>query len=469
MKYKTYRWVLGLFLGLLFGVITLLATLNFKENLARVKESYAREYSFLVKSMAKDLIALGGRGYQIEAAVDACIKDYGKRYEQQKIYLQLYEKEKCLYSSLKEEANGATEKMSTDTGKIMARVVASGRTKYICVSGYLPDQYGNYLLVYYTDITRLIDGWVHNVFYLLIGTLLFSMVLSVCLLILIEHLFKPLETISAVSKKIAAGDYNKKLEIKGEGEIGEVVRSFNTMTDTINSQMKRLEENAAEKQRLIDNLAHELRTPLTAIYGYAEYMQKTNLSEQDKYVSTQFILHESKRLKTISEMLLNLAVLREESQLEMGKINVEALFKRLHQIENIKLREKHIQFSIQNTLQSLYGNEELIEGMLINLIDNAIKACDKEESKIMVKAYEEEAHQVIEVIDNGKGMNKEQISHVTEAFYRVDKSRSRSEGGNGLGLNLCQLIIDKHGAKLKIASEETRGTCVSVIFNAKTN
>lgn len=61
MKYKTYRWVLGLFLGLLFGVITLLATLNFKENLARVKESYAREYSFLVKSMTKDLIVLGGR------------------------------------------------------------------------------------------------------------------------------------------------------------------------------------------------------------------------------------------------------------------------------------------------------------------------------------------------------------------------------------------------------------------------
>ena len=395
------------------------------------------------------------------------MKDYGKRYGEQKIYLQLYEKEKYLYSYLEEEMNMDTEKMNTDTEKIIARVISSGKAKYICISGYLPDQYSDYLLVYYTDITRLIDSWIRNVFYLLIGAFLFSVVLSICLLILIEHLFKPLETISAVSKKIAAGDYNKKLEIKGEGEIGEVVLSFNTMTDTINSQMKRLEENAAEKQRLIDNLAHELRTPLTAIYGYAEYIQKTNLSEQDKYVSTQFILHESKRLKTISEMLLNLAVLREESKLEMKTINAEALFKRLHQIENIKLRERNIQFSIQNTLKSLYGNEELIEGMLINLIDNAIKACDKKESKIIVKGYEEKARQVIKVIDNGKGMNKEQISHVTEAFYRVDKSRSRSEGGNGLGLNLCQLIIDKHGAKLKIESEETKGTCVSVIFNDK--
>lgn len=84
------------------------------------------------------------------------------------------------------------------------------------------------------------------------------------------------------------------------------------MTDTIKAQINELENNATEKQMLIDNLAHELRMPLTAMYGYTEYIQKTRLTDQDKYVCTQFMLNENKRLKVIFEMLLNLAALREE-------------------------------------------------------------------------------------------------------------------------------------------------------------
>ena len=102
--------------------------------------------------------------------------------------------------------------------------------------------------------------------------------------------------------------------------------------------------------------------------------------------------------------------------------------------------------------------------MLINLTDNAIKACDKAESKISIKAFEKEGKKIIEVIDNGKGMNREHISHVTEAFYRVDKSRSRNEGGNGLGLTLCQMIVDKHEGKLMIVSEPSQGTKISIVL-----
>ena len=143
---------------------------------------------------------------------------------------------------------------------------------------------------------------------------------------------------------------------------------------------------------------------------------------------------------------------------------MDELLKRLHQLENVKIREKEIQFKVSNKIDELYGNEELVESMLINLIDNAIKACDKPESKIEIRVYEKQGHKIVEVQDNGKGMTKEQVSHVTEAFYRVDKSRSRKEGGNGLGLTLCQVIANKHNAKLNIESELTQGTKVSVVF-----
>ncbi len=464
MKNKTYRWVLGLFLLLFFGVITIFCIFNFKDNLSRVKESYFREYRFLANSITKDLIVLEGRGYNIDQAVEVCYKDYGNRYVQQNIYLQVYDKEKCVYSSLSNQQAIEVDQIVKAKDTIVTQVVDIQGQKYIRIGGYLPDKYSDYALVYYTDITQITDNWIHNIISLLIGATIFSAILSICLLILIEHLFRPLEKISTVSREIADGNYEEKLDIKGEGEIEEVVLSFNSMADTIKTQIKKLGDNAEEKQMLIDNLAHELRTPLTAIYGYAEYIQKTKLTEQDKYVGTQFILHESKRLKTISEMLLNLAVLREETAVDKKMIKLNELLKRLHQLENIKLREKGIGFSAHSEMEELYGNEELIEGMLINLIDNAIKACNKAESKITVKVYEKEGHQVIEVEDNGKGMTKEQVSHVTEAFYRVDKARSQNEGGNGLGLTLCQVIAKKHDAELIIESEPAKGTKVSVVF-----
>lgn len=455
---------MGLFLLLFFGVITIFCIFNFKDNLSRVKESYFREYRFLVSSITKDLIVLEGRGYDTNQAVEVCYKDYGNRYVQQNIYLQVYGKEKCVYSSLPNQQTIEVDQIVKAKDTIVTQVVTIQGQRYIRMGSYLPDKYNDYALVYYTDITQITDNWIHNIISLLIGATIFSAILSICLLILIEHLFRPLEKISTVSRKIADGNYEEKLDIKGEGEIEEVVLSFNSMSDTIKTQIKKLEDNAEEKQMLIDNLAHELRTPLTAIYGYAEYIQKTKLTEQDKYVGTQFILHESKRLKTISEMLLNLAILREETVVDKKVIKLQELLKRLHQLENIKLREKGIGFSVHSEVEELYGNEELIEGMLINLIDNAIKACNKTESKITVKVYEKEGHPVIEIEDNGKGMTKEQVSHVTEAFYRVDKARSQNEGGNGLGLTLCQVIAKKHDAELIIESEPTKGTKISVIF-----
>ena len=464
MKNKTYRWVLGLFLSFFFGVIAIFCILSFKDNILGIKQSYLREYNFLVNSITKDFIALEGRKSDIHEAADACYRDYGMRYMRQNIHLQGYYKEECMYTSFKEQQTLELNQIVKDKNNIVIQVVTIEGQKYIRICGYLPDKYNEYGLVYYADITSNIDSWVYKIIYLLIGATLFSGILSICLLILIEHLFRPLEQISMISKEIASGNYDEKLDIKGEGEIGEVVSSFNTMSDTIKAQIKKLEDNATEKQMLIDNLAHELKTPLTAVYGYAEYIQKTKLNDQDKYECTGFILHESSRLKTISEMLLNLAVLREETELEKKQIKVDELLKRLHQLENVKLREKGIQLKLSNEIDELYGNEELIESMLINLIDNAIKACDKPKSKIEIRGYEKQGHQIIEVQDNGKGMTKEQVSHVTEAFYRVDKSRSRKEGGNGLGLTLCQVIANKHDAKLNIESELNQGTKVSIVF-----
>lgn len=464
MKNKTYRWVLGLFLLFFYGVLITFCIFNVKRNFGSIKESYLREHYFLVNSITKDLIALEDRKFKIQRAIEICYNEYEKQYKYQGIGLQFYKGSECLYSDMQQGVSMDLRTIEKNKKITHAWIVNVEGKKYLCVAGYLPEQYSEYALVYYKDVTEMIKEWMKQIAYLFGASTVFAGILSIALMILLDYLFRPLEQISATSKKIAAGEYQEKLDIKGEGEIAEVVLSFNTMSEKIRAQMQSLQDYAEEKQRLIDNLAHELRTPLTAIYGYAEYMQKTHLEEEDKYVSTQFILQESRRLRSISEILLDLASLREETGLEMKRIEVGGLFERLYQIESLKFKEKEIKFNYQNELATIYGNEDLLEGMLINIVDNAIKACESRKGKITLRGYEKQGYQIIEVKDNGKGMTQEQLSHVTEAFYRVDKARSRKDGGNGLGLALCEEIAKKHHARLEFDSKPNEGTRVNILF-----
>lgn len=438
--------------------IMLLCIINTGHNFTRIKESYLREHNFLVNSMNKDIATMSSRGCEVDDAISYAYELYERQYEGQKIYLQIYKDEVCIHSSLPAKIATSHEKAEKDMVSISV-VKLSGR-KFLKIGGNLSGQID---LVYYADITDVVSEWGRMNSLLFIAGIIFTGILSICLFILLEYLFKPLEKISYISNQIANGEYKEKLEIKGGKEIAEVVQSFNTMSDKIQHQMNELEQRGEEKQRLIDDLAHELRTPLTAIYGYAEYMQKTKLSEEDQYISLNYILSESKRLKNISENLLELAIVREEKEIEMGPIDIEELFKKIYQTENIKLKERQIKLVFSNELKEIQGNEDLIESMLINLVDNAIKAC-KVEGKISVRAYIEDNKKIIEVEDNGKGMTEEQLAHVTEAFYRAERSRSRKEGGNGLGLTLCEQIAKKHHAELSFSSTPNEKTVVKVTF-----
>lgn len=463
MKNKTYIWTLVLFLAFINVGIMIFCVVNTKHNFSSIKESYLREHYFLVNSMTKDIMAMQNRGYEIDEAIVRSYDSYKRSYESQKIYLQMYKDKVCMYSSLPIKIALSTQKISEEKDITQIDVVKLNKRKYIQIYGKLPEQYSQYALVYYADITDTINEWKKINTSLFIVSIIFSGVLSICLLILLEYLFKPLERISCISNKIANGEYKEKLEIKGGEEIAEVVQSFNTMADQIQYQMQELENYVEEKQRLIDDLAHELRTPLTAIYGYAEYMQNTHLSEEDKYISINYILSESKRLKNISESLLELAIIREEKEIEMVSVDIEQLFKKIHQTENIKLKEKEIELVYYSEMKEIKGNKDLIESMVINLVDNAIKAC-RTKGKITMRAYFEEDKKIIEVEDNGKGMTEKQLLHVTEPFYRADRARSRKGGGNGLGLALCKQIAKKHHAELFLSSKPDEKTVVKITF-----
>lgn len=288
-----------------------------------------------------------------------------------------------------------------------------------------------------------------------------TFILALFLVKFLDILFRPLREISAASRVIAEGDYHTRLPVRGKDEIALMAEHFNRMAEQVESHIKLLQETADKKQQFVDNFAHELRTPLTAIYGYAEYLQKAPATEKERFECTQFILSECGRLQNMAYQLLDLAALRE---LKTEVCSIDSLFQRVREIMQVKAEKSRIALFFSGSGEYVIGNTELLITLLSNLMDNAFKASE-EGSAVRVSAERKEDKVIFEVKDQGIGMTREQIDHIKEAFYRVDKSRSRAAGGAGLGLSICDRIVELHGGSLEFISEPGRGTMAQVILS----
>ena len=234
------------------------------------------------------------------------------------------------------------------------------------------------------------------------------------------------------------------------------------MAEEIQSQMKELIASAESKQQFIDNFSHELRTPLAAIYGYAEYIQKAALTEDDRQTAVDFIMLESKRIQTMAYQLLDLANLKNE-RITLEEQKTSELFESVRQTLHNRIIKEDIQIDFITDFDIVSGDACLLQSLLENLIDNAIKACGTG-GQIKVHAAIEAGNKVITVQDNGKGMDAKDLRHITEPFYRADKSRSRKDGSAGLGLAICNQIALCHGAELTFFSRPGAGTTAKINF-----
>ena len=142
---------------------------------------------------------------------------------------------------------------------------------------------------------------------------------------------------------------------------------------------------------------------------------------------------------------------------EIAKIYIDELFESIKETMSVRLKEKNIDLITETDVDAITSDEDLIKDVIINLLDNSIKASDTG-SRIYLTFKDK----VLSVKDEGIGIPKKDLDSVTEAFYRVDKSRSRKEGGAGLGLSIIKLILDKLGAKMEMESSPGEGTEVRI-------
>lgn len=462
MKQRTFLTTLTLFLVFFNLGIFIVSVSMFKDTINRAKERSLSEHYFITSALIKDFHAVESRGIDVEGSLNSLLQPYSYLSGDSKTGLALYKNNQLAYSNQNASILKDKPLMPMDNVNRLATIRKTNDKTYVIVSGKLPASYNNFTLVYLYNTTDDISSWNDLKNILFLSGFILSILLAFGLLLVLNQIFRPLKQISLTSNKIANGAYDTRLPVSGHDELSKMAQSFNHMAEEIQRQMTELKDAADKKQQFVDNFAHELRTPLTAIYGYAEYMQKAILSEDDRLSALQYIMSESRRLQMIAFHLLQIASLH-NSSIVCEELKISDLFDSVRHTLFGKLEEKNLQVEFTYEIKTIHGDASLLESLLINLINNAIKACGKN-GHIIVHATMEDGMKKITVQDDGKGMAPEILSQITEPFYREEKSRNRNDGGAGLGLAICKQIALSHNAELSFSSELGKGTKAKITF-----
>ena len=231
------------------------------------------------------------------------------------------------------------------------------------------------------------------------------------------------------------------------------------MAGAIEEKVQELSDSARQKEDFVANFAHELKTPLTSIIGYANRIYQKELTREEQKQAAWYIWNEGMRLEALSLKLMDLAVLNHK-EFVLQEMRADILLQELAKDEEYLMSEKNVQLNCDAEQAYISVEYDLFKSLLFNLIDNSIKAGA---DQLLLKGYiDSEKCYVIQLEDNGSGIPENEIRQITEAFYMVDKSRSRKLHGAGIGLSLAEKIAEIHGSSLKFESDGKSGTKVSI-------
>lgn len=282
--------------------------------------------------------------------------------------------------------------------------------------------------------------------------------------VLSRYITRPIRKLGRIAEKIAEGNYALRSHNKSSDEIGQLARNFDKMADRLLRELDAKVLEAEQKENFTAAFAHELKTPLTSIIGYADMLNSMRLTEEENREAYFYIYSQGKRLESLSHKLLEL-VSMDKNPIEFKPVSTKQLEENIRATTRPIWNQRGIQGKISLERATLYGDGELLLSLFYNLLDNAAKAMEHGTIDfILMKGRIVGGEYEIKVVDNGRGIPAEEISRITEAFYMVDKSRSRKEGGAGIGMALCVKIVDLHGAKLKIDSKLGEGTVIKILF-----
>ena len=278
--------------------------------------------------------------------------------------------------------------------------------------------------------------------------------------VVIRQSLSPLDTINKALSRVKEGMYGEKIKYTSEDEIGELVDSFNIMSDTIKEKEEQAKKTDIAKDEFLAMITHELKTPLVPIQGYSDILLNEHLGKLNQQQKDRLSI-----IKSSSETLLGIiSDLLDVQKLEIGQLRMkkdDSDIKDSIQKSLIALSPQAEKNEIQLTSNAenllIYHDSERIKQVLTNLIKNAMIAVEPQRGKIEIIMEEKPSEIQISVKDNGVGIPQDKQKDLFKKFYQVDTTLTRERGGSGLGLAICRGIIENHGGKIFVESKEGEG------------
>jgi heavy metal sensor kinase len=273
---------------------------------------------------------------------------------------------------------------------------------------------------------------------------------------LAKRALKPVEHITQTAGEIEESDLSRRIKVHTEDELGRLASTLNQMID-------RLEQAFSRQRQFTADASHELRTPLAVIQAESTLALQKERTASDYQASLEAISQEVTHMSAIIDKLLILARADAgKERLAFERVNLGELLHDLASDVKTLCQEKGIQFQLgQMENLIIKGDKASLNGMLLNLLDNAIRYTPNG-GTVSVSLAREGQIATVAIKDTGIGIPPEHIPHIFERFYRADKARSRTEGGSGLGLAICQHIAEVHRGKIEVESQVGEGSTFSV-------
>ena len=267
---------------------------------------------------------------------------------------------------------------------------------------------------------------------------------------------RPIGDISATATKIAAGDLSQRIPVAGTAsELGQ-------LATVLNSTFARLEAAFANQARFTADASHELRTPVSVILSQTQSTLSRERSGAEYRETLEACQRAAQRMRQLTESLLQLARLDAgQEHLQHSPFDLAAVAGECVQLLRPLAAERKIEVVCELPPTQCVGDAQRVAQVATNLLTNAIHF-NRDGGEVRVKAASQNGAAFLTVADTGQGIPNEDVTHIFERFYRVDKSRSRTQGRNGLGLAISKAIVDAHGGTIDVSSTVGVGTTFTV-------
>ena len=319
---------------------------------------------------------------------------------------------------------------------------------YLISGIFLPN---DYILIVDSRLTPVEPAVMAMKYQILYISLIVIVIAIVVALLLSRTISKPIITINTSAKKLAEG--NLDIEFNGHG-----YKEITELNNTLNHTAHELKKTETLQRELLANVSHDLRTPLTLISGYAEMMK--DIPEENTEENIQIIVDETKRLTMLVNDLLSLSRIKSRTEeLNLTVFDIKELLVNIIERQNKFFENINAKINLNTTCDKVLikADQSKIEQVIYNFISNAINY-SKDEKIVDVYLDVNNSVATIKVRDYGIGIKEENLEHIWQRYYRVDKGLQRSTQGTGLGLSIIKEILEYHGFKYGVESTENVGS-----------